>query len=145
MQQRRHVGLLDPGDLGLFRLQITDEHRLQSGQPVGGGDDEADRHRGLLLVRLAPLTDDQGPDPGRIHRLQEAGERLLPGQVVVPVRIDRDAPGSGVRGGPGAPVARVLEVDGRKAAELVQMLRTVHGPELLILERLMSARSIKPH
>ncbi len=132
MQQGGDIALLDPGDLRLLHRQVTDEHRFQRCQPLGGGDHETDRIRRLLLVRLAPLPDDQSADSGRVHLVQERSEFLFPGAVLVLVRLDEDAPGRGVGGRPGTVLRPGLEIDGRKAEQLVQVVHTGHGPELLM-------------
>ncbi len=78
-----------------------------------------------------PLPDDQGTDTGRIDLVQEGVELLLPGALVL-VGVDRDPPGGGVGGGPGGATVRPgLEIDGRKAEQLVQVIHG-HGPELLV-------------
>ncbi|GGX41602.1 hypothetical protein GCM10010353_66050 [Streptomyces chryseus] len=146
VEQPGDVGLLDPGDLGLFLGDVADEERLQGGQPVGRRQDQADGIGGVRLVRLAPLADDQRTYPLRIDGLQERVEALLPRAVLVLVRVHGDAPRRGVRGRQRRGRVVGTEIDGWEAEQFLQMIHTGHGSGLLTwCVRLTCERFIKRH
>ena len=126
-QQRRHVGVVDPGDLALLAGHLAEEQRPQVRQPGAGRDEQVQRRRGV--IRLAPLPDDERvdglPPTTSRHQVEDVAEHLLVGFVV---RLD--PPGDGAARGPlGVQLVddAGLELDHRKPGERRDV---PHAPDL---------------
>ena len=84
-EERRHVRLLNPGNLVLLADDVAEEERAQAGQFIRGGGYRLDRLARASERRrqVAPHADDERRDLARPRLVQQRVELLLPARAAL--------------------------------------------------------------
>jgi hypothetical protein len=158
LEQRRHVRLLDPGNLVFFLGNVTQKQVLEVGQLVAGGNQRLDNGGGILLPLVAPVADDQSLGHRRGGFGQEGGQILGKGDLLLFLRVvgaphpvnhgqgadEGTLPGGlWCRRGPCVGHADVALVDLFADQVLVRFMRRLRRPELLGLRLAGGAEAAK--